>query len=103
LGVGGIGGFPLDVAVEESPELGEQVDEEILASEIGDDALLDLAVLAVGFDDADVFVDGAVLRADFDGSGIHGWLLALLAGNVRECTATIITTDYGEIKRLMGN
>jgi hypothetical protein len=77
-GVGGIVGVGLGVAVEEPTELGEQLDEEILASEIGDDALLDLAVVAVGFDDADVFVDGAVLGADFDRSWIHDWLLASL-------------------------
>ncbi len=54
-GVGGIVGVALGVAVEEPAELGEQLNEEVLASEIGDDALFDLAVLAVGFDDADVF------------------------------------------------
>jgi hypothetical protein len=56
---------------EESPELGEHLDEEILATEIGDDALFDLTVFAVGFDDADVFVDGAAGGADFDGSRVH--------------------------------
>jgi hypothetical protein len=96
--VGGIAGVCHGVAIEEPSELGEQLDEEILASEVGDDALLDLAVLAVGFDDTDVFVNGAVLGADFDGSGIHDWLLASLAEEVRECTAIIITTDSGEIK-----
>ena len=59
------------VAGEEPAELGEDLDEEILAAEVGDDALLDLTVLAVGFDDADVFVDGAAGGADFDGSWIH--------------------------------
>ena len=71
LGYGRIAGVAAGVAGEEPPELGEDLDEEVLASEIGDDALLDLAVLAVGFDDADVFVDGAAGGADFDGSGIH--------------------------------
>ena len=57
---------------EESPELGQHLHEEILSPEIGDDALFDLTALAVGFDDADVFVDGAAGRADFDGSRVHG-------------------------------
>jgi hypothetical protein len=68
--VGEIAGVALGVAVEEPAELGKQLAKEILASEIGDDALLDLAAVAVGFDDADVLVDGAVLGADFDGSWI---------------------------------
>ena len=49
----------------------EDLEEEILSSEVGDDALLDLTVFAVGFDDADVFVDGAAGRADLDGSRVH--------------------------------
>ena len=61
----------MSLAGEEPSELGEDLDEEVLASEIGDDALLDLAVFAVGFDDADVFVDGAAGGADFDGSRVH--------------------------------
>jgi hypothetical protein len=81
LGVGGIAGLTIGVAVEEPPELGEQLDEEILTSEVGDNALLDLATVAIGFDNADVFVDGAVLGADFDGSWIHDWLPASLTGD----------------------
>ncbi|MBV8231098.1 MAG: hypothetical protein JO329_14020, partial [Planctomycetaceae bacterium] len=56
---------------EESAELGEHLDEEVLASEIDDDALLDLAAVAVGFDDADVFVDSAAGGADFHSSRVH--------------------------------
>ena len=78
VGVGRIAGLASVVAGEEPSELGEDLDEEVLAAEIGDDALLDLAVFAVGFDDADVFVDGAAGGADFDGSGVHDWLLASL-------------------------
>ncbi len=72
LGYGGVAGFEVGVAGEESSELGEDLHEEVLASEVGDDALLDLAVLADRLDDADVFVDGAGGGADSDGSGIHG-------------------------------
>jgi hypothetical protein len=51
-------GVPLaDVATAQSLELGEDLDEEIVAAAIGDDALLDLSALAVGFDEADVFVE----------------------------------------------
>ena len=63
LRVGGIAGVAVGVAGEEPAELGEDLDEEVLASEVGDDALLDLAAFAVGFDDADVFVDGAARRS----------------------------------------
>ena len=69
---GRIDGLDAGVSSEEPLKLGEDLDEEIFATEIGDDALLDLAVIAIGFDDADVFVDGAVARANFEGSGIHG-------------------------------
>src|SRR3954449_3548314 len=67
LGVGGI----RSLAGEEPPELGEHFDEEGLPSEIGDDALLDLTAFAVGFDDADILVDGAAFGADFHGSRVH--------------------------------
>ncbi len=55
----------------EALELGQNLDEKILAPEIRNDALLDLTAFAVGLDDADVFVDGAAAGADFDGSGVH--------------------------------
>ena len=56
---GRVAGLEIRVAGEEAAELGEDLEEEVLATEVGDHALLDLTVLAVGFDDADVFVDGA--------------------------------------------
>jgi hypothetical protein len=59
LGSGEIAGLDAGVASQEPPERGEDLDEEILASLVGDDALLDLAAVAVGFDVADVFVDDA--------------------------------------------
>ena len=34
-------------------------------------ALFDFTVVAIGFDDADVLVDGAVGRGDFDGADVH--------------------------------
>src|SRR5512135_1382041 len=71
LGFRGIAGLDGVVPGEEPAELGEHLDEEILASEVGDDALLDLAAFAVGFDDADVFVDGAAGGADFHSSRVH--------------------------------
>ena len=45
--------------------------QEVLATEVGDDALFDFTVVAIGFDDADVLVDGAVGRGDFDGADVH--------------------------------
>ena len=54
----GVGGITI-LAGEEPSELGEHIEEKVLSSEIGDDALLDLTAFPVGFDDADIFVDGA--------------------------------------------
>ncbi len=71
LGIGQGGVFLTDVATEQSLEFGEDVDEEVFAAEVGDDALLDLAVFAVGLDDADVFVESAAGGADFHGSRVH--------------------------------
>jgi hypothetical protein len=71
LGFSAISWLGVGIACEEAAELGEELDEEVFASEIGDDALLDLTAVAVGFDDADIFVDGAAGGADFDGSRVH--------------------------------
>jgi hypothetical protein len=71
VGISRIAGLARGFSGEESAELGEDRDEEVLASEIDDDTLLDLAVFAVGFDDADIFVDGAAGGADFHGSRVH--------------------------------
>jgi hypothetical protein len=56
---GVIGSLAVSLTGEEFAEFGKDLDEEILATEIGDDALFDLTVLSVGLDDADVLVDGA--------------------------------------------
>jgi hypothetical protein len=66
---GGVG--RAGIAAQKSLELGEDRDEEIHATEIGDGALLDLAVVAIGFDDTDVFVDRAIGRPDLDGAEVH--------------------------------
>ena len=76
----GVIGLGLDVAGEEAAELGEDLEEGVLAAEVSDDALSDLAVFAVGLDDADVLVDGAAGGTDFDGPGEHDRLLASGAG-----------------------
>ena len=54
-----------------APKLRQHGAEQILAAQIGDDALLDFAVLAVGFDHADVLVDRAAGGRDFDGADVH--------------------------------
>jgi hypothetical protein len=64
-------GLVAEVSAEQSLELGQDLGEQIFAAQIGDDALLDPAVLAIGFDDADVFVDVAAGRTDLDGSRVH--------------------------------
>src|SRR5262249_13640178 len=71
----------------------------VLAAEVGDDALPDLAVFAVGFDDADVFVDGAAGGADFDGPGIHGRLQASEEGR---CPATHRNHYHDGLRRDQG-
>jgi hypothetical protein len=56
---------------EQSLELGQHFRAEILAAEVGEGALLDLAVVAIGFDDTDILVDRAIGGSDFDGSEVH--------------------------------
>ena len=51
---------------------GEHGGQHVLAAEIRDDPLLDLAVFAIGFDDADIFVDSALGGRDFDRADVHG-------------------------------
>ena len=58
LGIGGIRSLTVGLASEKFAELGEKLDQQVLATEIGDDALFDLTIFSVGFDDADIFVDG---------------------------------------------
>ena len=52
-------------------QLGEDFGEQLHATQIGDGALLDLAVVAVGFDDADILVHRAARGPDFDSSEVH--------------------------------
>ena len=40
-------------------------------AEVGEGALLDLTVVAIGLDDADILVDRATGGPDFDGSEVH--------------------------------
>src|SRR5580698_8798220 len=49
---------------EELAKLGKDLDQEIFATEVGDDTLLDLTVFTVGLNDADVFVDSTAGGAD---------------------------------------
>jgi hypothetical protein len=44
---------------EQAFQLWEDFREQVLAAQIGNGALLDLAVVAIGFDDADVLVNRA--------------------------------------------
>jgi hypothetical protein len=67
-----VSGVESFVASEHALKLRQHLDQEILTSKIGDDALLHLVVLAKGLDDADVVVDGTVAGADFDVAGVHG-------------------------------
>jgi len=51
--------------------LREHRGERVFPSKVGDSPLLDLAILAVGFDDADILVDGAVGGRNFYGADKH--------------------------------
>jgi hypothetical protein len=64
-------------------QLRQQGRQQILATEIGDDSLLDLAVLAVRFDDADVLVDRAVGGRDFDGANEHAMSITTTKGKIK--------------------
>ncbi len=74
-GVEDVGVFGLGevwaVLAEQPLELGQDLNQEILAAEVGEGALLDLAAVAIGFDDADILVDRAAGGANFDGSQVH--------------------------------
>jgi hypothetical protein len=59
-------------AAEEAFETGQELLEPVLATEVGDDPLPDLAILAEGLDDADVLVDGAAGGRDFGRCGHTG-------------------------------
>src|SRR5262249_9890317 len=45
--------------------------QEILATQVGDDPLLDFAVFAIGLDDANVLIDGAAGGRDLDRADVH--------------------------------
>src|SRR5271157_2115208 len=74
-GVEDVGVFDLGgvraVPAEEPLELGWDLDKEVLAAKVGESALLNLAVVAIGLDDADILVDRAAGGPDFDGSEVH--------------------------------
>ncbi len=66
-----LAGLCARVLAEQALKLGKEIDEQIFAAELGEGALLDLAVVAIGFDDADILVDRAVGGPNFDGSEVH--------------------------------
>ncbi len=70
IGVFGLGAVRA-VPAEQPLELGEDLDQKVLAAEVSKSALLDFASLAVGLDDADILVDRAAGGANFDGSQVH--------------------------------
>jgi hypothetical protein len=61
----------MGILAEQALKLGKQLHEQVLAAQLGEGALLDLAVVAKGLDDADIFIDRAVGGPDFDGSELH--------------------------------
>ena len=56
---------------QEPSEFGKDLSKQILATQVSDDALLNLAVFTEGLDGTDVLVDCAVGGPDFDGSEVH--------------------------------
>ena len=71
------------LAAQEAFETGQELLQQILATEVGDGALFDLAVLAVGLDNADVLVDRAAGGRNLDDAHIH---------------VVSITTEWGDGK-----
>ena len=67
----GVGGLRAGVLAQQTLELGEDFGEEVFATQVSDGALLDLAVLAIGFDDTDILINRAAGGSDFDGSQVH--------------------------------
>ena len=63
--------LPAVVATKQSLELGKNLGQEVLATQVGHGALLDLAVVTIGFDDSDILVDRAAGGPNFDGSEVH--------------------------------
>ena len=61
----------LGSAFQDATEVGKHGGQQIAATEVGYDALFDLAVLAVGFHDAQVFVEGTVGGGDSDSPYVH--------------------------------
>src|SRR4029077_2528226 len=59
------------IVAEQAFQLGEYFREQIHTAQIGHGALLDLAVVAIGFDNADILVHRAAGGPDFDGSEVH--------------------------------
>jgi len=96
------------IAAEHANEIGEELLEQVFASEVSDDALLDLAVLSEGFDDADVLVDGAVGEGDFDGADEHGVSITTEKEDIKmEMDISekqgIFEIDLGKMRGLMSN
>ena len=60
------------LAAQEALQLRKQRLQHVQASQVGDGALFDLAVLAIGLDDADVHIDSAVGGRHLDGAEVHG-------------------------------
>ena len=52
-------------------ELGEDLDQKVLAAYVGEGVMLNLAVVAIGLYDADIFVEIAAGGANLDSSQIH--------------------------------
>ena len=63
-------------------EFGQEKREQILATQISDDALFDFAVVTVGFDDTNVLVDVATGGPDFNGANIHEMSITTISANV---------------------
>ena len=59
------------VPAEQPLELGEDLNQEILAAEVSKSALLDLAAVAVSLDDADILVESTAGGTNVDGSQVH--------------------------------
>src|SRR5262245_29556945 len=84
------------LALEQALQLRQQCGQDILAAEVGDRTLFDLAVLAVGLDDANVLIDGALGGGHLDGAEVHG-----IPVSRRQLEYARSISDYSGILRIL--
>lgn len=89
----GLGGIRRRLPREQTLELWQQAGQDILAPQVSDDALFDLAVLAKGLNDADVLIDGAAGGTNLDDAHIHSREVSRHDGDTQAQNRGVIMTN----------